>query len=111
MTREQWKQMTPDQRRIKVAELCGWESFPLSDGCPNWWKRGKDERINSHYLPDYENDLNAMHEAEKTISEAFLRRRYYQYMDIITGDQWNTIVATAAQRAEAFAITLSSGGA
>jgi hypothetical protein len=115
MTREKWAAMTADERRIKVAELRGWRRqgdvdvefvwlhpvlCPASDMfvCCNFPPaRG---------LPDYLNNLNAMHNVEKTILDAFVRRRYYQHLDAITGDQWNTIVATAAQRAEAFVLTL-----
>ena len=117
MTREQWKQMTPDQRRIKVAELCGWtraaeydyqEVWPPSNKGIFQYRKGS-VLCRSDKLPDFENDLNAMHEAEPFLLDAFHRRRYYQHLDAITGDQWNTIVATAAQRAEAFVLTLEPG--
>lgn len=27
MTREKWSKMSPDERRIKVAKLCGWRDI------------------------------------------------------------------------------------
>jgi hypothetical protein len=111
MTREKWSKMTADDRLIKVAELCVWQ-----ENRGYWWndmldksRPKSDDGIRTFAgIPDYLNDLNAMHEAENTIlgAIAFVRRRYYQNLDAITGDPWNTIVATAAQRAEAFALTL-----
>jgi len=81
---------------------------PNTPFCNTGGNRGVEWDIVERPLPDYLCDLNAMHEAENTILDAiaFVRRRYYQNLDAITGDQWNTIVATAAQRAEAFCLTL-----
>ena len=55
-------------------------------------------------LPDFANDLNAMHEAEK----AALRDRSTQirYMIELPRDHWDEVHATARQRAEAFLKTL-----
>jgi len=102
--------MTDKELRVKVAELCGWESFPLSDDYPNWWKKGKDERINWNYLPDYPNDLNAMHEAENTIhNESFDNPEWLEYLhnlDVVINQR--RAHATARQRAEAFVLTMET---
>jgi hypothetical protein len=116
MTHEKWITLTPSEQISKVAELCGWESFPLSAGCPNYWKRGKDERINWRDLPDYINDLNAMHEAERVLTE---EQSWQQSCLIVNyhvapagfplfsrSEVLLLARATAAQRAEAFVLTL-----
>jgi hypothetical protein len=51
---------------------------------------------------DYERDLNAMHEAEKVLTEREKQLYATWFMDYDTGDLCKTIHATAAQRAEAF---------
>ena len=88
--------MNQEEQRIAIAEACGWKTGYRD---PEAW----------HPLPDYLNDLNAMHEAEKTLwkqgtsdYDPLARRRYYHTLDQLTGDQWDTITATATQRAEAF---------
>jgi hypothetical protein len=58
--------MTDSGKRIAIAEACGWK---FSSG--TWWK--PDGRYSSGWegheeLLDYINDLNAMHEAEKTLN-------------------------------------------
>lgn len=56
-------------------------------------------------LPDYLNDLNAMHEAEKVLTEDQARN----YSELLRGFQvvhFGAIHATASQRAEAFLRTL-----
>jgi hypothetical protein len=68
-------------------------------------------------VPDYCNDLNAMHEAEKlltprkrTFSELFREIRYHKILGEIVRREdefsWRTYHATAAQRAEAFVLTM-----
>lgn len=93
-------EMTEQQQRIAIAEACGWES-----SAPDWGG----ER---HNCPDYLNDLNAMHEAEKVLT----RPQFEDYiceLSFLTSNnktsspyKW-TVVATAAQRAEAFLKTLN----
>ncbi len=57
-------------------------------------------------LPDYLSDLNAMHEAEKTL-HGNNWRPYHDKLAIITmSGPWPAIDATAAQRAEAFLRTI-----
>lgn len=66
--------MTQEQKRIAIAEACGWKFHPptehlyseqeKADAIMCWVRPGNDpwqmERV-----PDYFNDLNAMHEAVK----------------------------------------------
>ena len=100
--------MSPDAQRIAIAEACGWKSIGREKNLPlyGWISPGPLEEI-----PDYLNDLNAMHEAEKILTGD----DYYKYSCHIyeaacktqkkTG-QWRFIGATAAQRAEAFLRTI-----
>ncbi len=84
--------MTPDEQRIAIGAACGLTRESLG---PDWDK-----------LPDYPNDLNAMHEAEKTLSE----NERCKYADHLLGngagedglDLFDAVHRTAAQRAEAF---------
>jgi len=97
--------MNKEKQRIKIAEACGYGGSYT----PLWNSLGKP---NCH-LPDYLNDLNAMHEAEKTMND----HTYGEYSvklntiacNIQCGNKSScgyTISATAAQRAEAFLKTL-----
>ena len=66
---------------------------------------------NSAPLPDYLNDLNAMHEAEKVLTEKGVNP-WWTYVDWINRHnltpfgQSTAAHATAAQRAEAFLRTI-----
>lgn len=117
--------MTPQAQRIAIAEACGYA------GCPRQWVydcwetgcaagviegTGRWEKDTSK-LPDYLNDLNAMHEAENALSPVlrsiycdtlrFGRVRTVEDDPTIHGAVWQSINATAAQRAEAFLRTLN----
>lgn len=96
--------MNKEQQRIKIAKACGWKSefvaVPDGDEGDIWIKPDGF----SGELPDYLNDLNAMHEAEKTLSEDN-RKSYRGWLVVVCcGNHWH---ATAAQRAEAFLRTLN----
>lgn len=97
--------MTQDEKRIKIAMACGWEPSK-TDGCWNNAKR----RETMENIPDYFHDLNAMHEAEKSL--LLKKQMLYQGMiGKVTGNKcpalFGQIHATAAQRAEAFGKTLN----
>lgn len=101
--------MTEEQINVAIAEYCGWKDFhrvntgiPLLDGwyaiCP---KSSEDESI-----PDYCDDLNAMHEAEKTFS-AEQQSDYLAYCTDMTGGWYELLLMLPArQRAEAFLKTI-----
>ncbi len=77
---------------------------------------GTSEEINNRMtmagIPDYLNDLNAMHEAEKVL-KLEQRDQYWQHLSMITERgriapiYYLMATATATQRAEAFLLTLS----
>jgi len=125
--------MTPKQQRIAIAEECGWKWIQTnsvafsgligtdSSHSGNIRYQGTNDPSNDHLptygkaIPDYLTDLNAMHEAEKVLTEG----QIYSY----TGNlcklmphtkifpsvhvSWTeTVRATAAQRAEAFLRTI-----
>lgn len=122
--------MTEEQINIAIAEACGWscikerteEHVDLDSrtvthitgisGYPKGW-----DSLN--YLPDYVNDLNAMHEAERSNEMHFdqrwaetiveiAHRESVMNLDRTDGWDWILIVARLkpAQRAEAFLRTI-----
>jgi hypothetical protein len=102
--------MTEELQRIKIAEACGWTDFtsgthegatlygrkPLS--CSNSWE-----------VPYYLNDLNAMHEAEKILTDNQLVD-FAEWLGADFSEHPTKTVrylrATAPQRAAAFLRTL-----
>lgn len=108
--------MKPEQQRIAIAEACGWKQCQWN-GAYNTYKGVPPVRPSVFQdIPDYLNDLNAMHEAEKVIAGSFQWNKYTEVLANIC--HWNkkshdtrtmaNIVcsATASQRAEAFLKTL-----
>jgi hypothetical protein len=95
--------MTPEQQRIAIAEACGWTEMRM--GASDLIGTSPDGRI-SWQLPDYLNDLNAMHEAEKVLT----KEQRWEYIGNLGTEEaftWTCLHATAAQRAEAFLKTLN----
>lgn len=132
MTHEEWVKLTPEQQRIKVAELCGWKKtdrvqpvtcLPLWEHPTRHWyftdgTIGSKVCKTAENLPDYLNDLNAMHEAEEYLDpRTDLPGRYYQELigvvydwDYLHGiDGLQVARAPAAKRAEAFVLTMMEG--
>ena len=109
--------MTDEQINIAIAEACGWtdaeiigKENPTPFGImPNERNEGDNYRL----IPNYCNDLNAMHEAEKvfvykpeSVIGRSTRSEYENHIATICGDfRWG-VSATARQRAEAFLRTL-----
>lgn len=91
--------MNPEQQRIAIAKACG---IHLHDG-----DHAPSNYIFPSDLPDYLNDLNAMHEAEKTLDDNQWEFYWYKMANITTGRPTRVCHATAAQRAEAFLKTLN----
>lgn len=106
--------MNKDKQRIAIAEACGWTSFQESEYKPfgKAYTTGFNPKggENRELLPDYLNDLNAMHEAEKVLRKPI----YPTDTDNIIADRMTlyaellnySIDATANQRAEAFLRTI-----
>jgi len=120
--------MKPEQQRIAIAKACGWTAEQDSNG---YWRAAKqkdaavelwlsERTVWSVGIPDYCNDLNAMHEAEKVKEMAFnsdyaywlahiaVRDRGLEEDKLNVGDGFEiALTATAAQRAEAFSRTIN----
>jgi hypothetical protein len=97
--------MSPTMQRIAIAEACGWTHTKTINN-PDETPYGRHPDSNEEWalpLPDYLNDLNAMHEAEKTLSDDNLKSYRGWLVVVCNGEHWR---ATAAQRAEAFLRTI-----
>ena len=96
--------MTPEAQRIAIAEACGHGDYSTQ---MNGWHNNQ-----IHGLPDYLNDLNAMHEAEKVLPDGNTYWEFIRILDDIVkhGPHTDYVAdrasATAAQRAEAFLRTI-----
>lgn len=108
--------MTPEQKRIAIAEACGWELIEDHPDFMPYWEDPKGNMVADsfygHRFPDYLNDLNAMHEAVITLPEK-KRIVYGMYLYSACGNfdknnvgLWHISTATAHHRAEAFLKTL-----
>ncbi len=108
--------MTPEQQRIAIAKACG-EINPRTTefgGCVATAFVTKDGvHVGFHGVPDYLRDLNAMHEAERTLTDnqrmhfrgelVEMMRPKYKFESACL----MAIHATAKQRAKAFLRTLN----
>lgn len=128
--------MKPEQQRIAIAKACGWKQLEVDEE-DFYWPGGKQTRtvlrwftpevqscplrlggLKTEQLPDYCNDLNAMHEAEDKLRVSPLTYQpggigHYvcelsRLLNAPPGSigEWYLIHATAAQRAEAFLRTV-----
>ncbi len=113
MTTEELVKLTPEEKRIRIAELCGWKWSPTSDydafyGPDSVYRGGATHdlkrAIQNAGLPDYLNDLNATHEAEKAIYyNGDIWSRYVRALArIASKTETDVICATAEQRSDAF---------
>lgn len=120
--------MDPIKQRIAIAEACGWKHYGCTGcaqspcACDEWIHESTDGVPSE--LPDYLNDLNAMHEAEKSLDvtqhlefpmelRCIIQRDCNKPECYIPGAERSQLIAdywfyhaTAAQRAEAFLRTL-----
>ena len=111
--------MTPDQQRTAIAKICGWTDIRrqrLYAGDQDLWGTkliGGEKHRNR--LPDYLNDLNACHEMEKVLTQDQMIDYSRHVGKLVTSHlpasraawmDFKLINATAAQRAEAFLLTL-----
>ena len=97
--------MTPEAQRIAIAEACGWTNVAPRI-VKNVKHQGDDITVgiwsDNGWIPDYLNDLNAMHEAEMILT-AQQRRSYVNCIfNLPVSECESNAFATAAQRAEAF---------
>ena len=116
--------MTPEAQRIAIAEACGWKNADHPDvmKCKAGWTMPEKWCMNpkgvlcfNHDRPNYLADLNAMHDAEKVLTDE-QDLNYSESLEQVVCARFNTNngedmrrlrSATAAQRAEAFLRTLN----
>lgn len=113
--------MSKQEQRIAIAEACGWKwvNHPDFHNTPGWgweapghyhgfddYKSEKELKAHSQ-LPDYLNDLNAMHEAEKVLDGMCQLNYLGKLHENNHYCSWGGTCATASQRAEAFLKTLN----
>jgi hypothetical protein len=124
--------MSPEDQNIAIAKICGWKlrwqncgGGPLFEVRPEghcwgvWtppaiWYQSKEglaftrnpESWNPQ-PPNYLNDLNAMHEAEKILNWADQNDYLIYLWNDKKEDHWELVHKSAAQRAEAFLKTLN----
>lgn len=104
--------MTDEQMRIAIAEACGWKALEYEDfskyGVPCFMLMGSNNTGTRLVPPDYLNDLNAMHEAERMLPVAQWDR-YTQWLGELAKGTRRFVVchATARQRCIAFLKTLN----
>jgi hypothetical protein len=93
--------MKPELQRIRIAEARGFDES-------HWLELGGGIVLGtSACLPDYPNDLNAMHEAMKTLNPIQGITLCWHLNDMGISGEWEILTATAAQLAEAFLRTLN----
>lgn len=97
--------MTNEEKRIAISEACGWQFVNHEKGTRLINPAG--EIVNQFYaeswrLPDYLNDLNAMHEAEGTLSAEELEQYPFHFRTGKGSLYGQFLRMTAPQRADAF---------
>lgn len=100
--------LSQSQINIAIAECCGWKKLPSKGisaydaacygGVPTIWHNPKG---NSEDILNYCSDLNAMHEAEKTLNQ-LERVDYMNTLSKVCGSEKDKAFADSNQRAEAF---------
>jgi hypothetical protein len=121
--------MTPEAQQIAIAKACGWKDVKYTKhkevdienrsiirwsgvtGIPPEFTHYK----NRIRIPDYLNDLNAMHEAEKVLTDEQMINYLDALLDVLglsgwymdIDSVWQMTHATAAQRAEALLRTIN----
>jgi len=88
--------MKSKEQNIAIAKACGWAKYDEIIPC-----------LRKSILPNYVNDLNAMHEAEKILFPKF-EIEWHNQLQNVCGGSWRIMLnSSAAQRAEAFLRTLN----
>lgn len=124
------QEMTDEQLRIKVAELCGakWKclyaashatlTMSRKGSTPNWsWcKKDAAHPIDDDTIPDYSHDLNAMQDAVASVVKkrgvcwtVTFNHCLYKVLGHHDHVEHEAIHAKARQRAEAFVLAVEKG--
>ena len=106
--------MSPEKQRVAIGIACGWKSPTLPEvaALQEGWSTSGQHWLSpagvlrpAHHMPDYLNDLNAMHEAEKVLNQMQSRANAYHLAESEQNETWASCHIwhqSAAQRAEAF---------
>ncbi len=110
--------MTPEEQRIALAEWDGWKYSPSANSSIKHeavmaWYRPGNPPWHLEQLPDYLNDLNAVHELEMKMrgtleqyhNDPVMHRRWKEYQYYLI--QRYGASATAEERCEALLKTLN----
>ena len=92
--------MSPEKQRIAIAEACGWQDCHATGGLPCGIAPSETQH---RQVPDYPNDLNAMHKAlGHCLGDCEIKWHAYRINlgDIIEPHR-HILHVTAAQQAEA----------
>lgn len=110
--------MTNEQINMAIAKAVGWKDNDHPDCIAKkrtkglmaeiWILRPDGELVFGNDIPNYCNDLNAMHEAEEVLCASHLHKDYALILGRIVKRRirFDAIHATAQQRAEAFLVTI-----
>jgi hypothetical protein len=117
MTSEDYDKLTDEEKRIKIARLHGWKyRYGKTYGRKMWFFGRKINGAIEHWslLPDYLNDLNAMHKAEteRIIGNVVMKICYMANLSMVRNTYEGVqlhFCATARQRAKAFVLTMTEG--
>lgn len=103
--------MTPEEKRIAIAEACGWKNLRTEEFLCRLILVG-DTAEGARAVPDYLNDLNAMQCAIKVHNDGWWEDYLKNLITICGHDPdrgWDfrpVVEATADQRADALLLTL-----
>jgi hypothetical protein len=92
--------MTDEQINAAIAEACGWTKINVEHR--SGISPTNRLMMGAEFFPKYTKDLNAMHEAEQTLSP----KEFVTYIEEVMELYYEPMRATARQRAEAFIRTL-----
>lgn len=99
--------MNTESQKIAIAEVVGWVRGP------GGWRNGGEYITHPNEFPDYPNDLNAMHEAEKILrpegayGEWPLWDKYVKVLAWKLGED-DVSHATAKEKSECFLRTIGA---
>jgi len=95
--------MNNEQINAAIAQACGWTDIEectcgfKTRGNPPWYSAHK------KHIPNYCNDLNAMHEAENVLTEDQFKWYTHWLEKLMPNTRyWSLLCAPASRRAEAF---------
>jgi len=103
-----------NEDRIKIAKACGYHRRRVDHGegfkpYDAWFKDGLGHHFeHDAHLPDYLNDLNAMHDAEVCLIDQGHGESYQKHLQSIAGGYLSYHLASASQRAKAFILSLEN---